>query len=80
METATNQLNIKYENLADDLDKLTKKVTDISGNLYDLSGNFYNLKNTVNAMKTKTDYITITDNDFYIKNSNTKINLECNDF
>ena len=31
-------------------------------------------------MKTKTDYITITDNDFYIKNPNNKINLECGEF
>ena len=50
-----------------------KKVTDISGNLFIL-------QNTVNAMKTKTDYITITDNDFYIKNPNNKINLECDEF
>ena len=57
-----------------------KKVTDLSSNLYDSSGNFYNLQNTVNAMKTKTDYITITDNDFYITIPNNKIKLECTDF
>ena len=31
-------------------------------------------------MKIKTDYITVTNNDFYITNSNNKINLECNEF
>ena len=53
LETFTNQLDTNIKNLADDLDKLRTKITDISGNSYDL-------KNTVNAMKTKTDYITIT--------------------
>ena len=32
----------------------------------------------MNEMKTKTDYITITNNDFYITNLNNKIKLECN--
>ena len=31
-------------------------------------------------MKTKTDYIKIDNHDFYITNSNNKINLECNEF
>ena len=49
-------------------------------NIKNLADDLEKLTTKVNAIKTKTDYITITDNDFYITIPNNKLKLECTEF
>jgi uncharacterized coiled-coil protein SlyX len=77
LETTVTGLNTTITNLQTEVTNLGSEIDTLTTKVYDLSGNLYNLQNTVNEMKTKTDYITNSKNK--IKLNSLEFNMRAGD-